>query len=78
MRSAPTAPRRGWADFRVRPYAVVYVDGRKVGTTPLPPVALPAGRHEVRLENPELGQTHRTALQVKAGEAVVLKHSFLN
>ena len=41
-------------------------------------VALPAGRHEVRLENPELGQTHRTALQVKAGEAVVLKHSFLN
>jgi hypothetical protein len=50
----------------VRPWAEVWVDGQKVGHTPMQ-VAVPPGRHTVELKNAELGyhKTYRIRAQPK-------------
>jgi eukaryotic-like serine/threonine-protein kinase len=50
------------------PWAEVYIEERKIGTTPLPePVALPVGEHRVRLVN-EFCDTVIDTVKVVAGE----------
>jgi hypothetical protein len=54
--SAEPAPRRkvvrergpGWLTVDSRPYATIYVDGKKIGLTPVLRLELPAGGHRVR------------------------------
>jgi hypothetical protein len=53
------------------PWAVVLVDGRRVGETPIGHIALRIGRHEVVLRNPELGE-RRVTVDVKNGEPTLL------
>jgi serine/threonine-protein kinase len=50
---------KGVVDLRVHPWADVEIDGRRLGTTPLEPIELSAGRHQLRLVNGEL-QLQRT------------------
>lgn len=50
------------------PYAVVYVDGKKVGTTPLRDVRVRAGKHTVRFVNPERKLTKTVRIRVTAGQ----------
>ena len=45
----PPAPRFGTLRFKAVPWAEVRVDGKLIGTTPLAPRRVPAGRHEVVL-----------------------------
>jgi serine/threonine-protein kinase len=52
----------------VQPWAVVYVCGKKLGVTPLPPLTLVEGRCTVRLLNPSLGVTRELPVVVRAGE----------
>jgi serine/threonine-protein kinase len=47
-----TAVRRP-LEFRVNPWATVYLDGKLLGDTPLDPVQVWEGRHRVTLVNPE-------------------------
>ena len=51
------------------PWAAVRVDGRAVGTTPVAPLALAAGLHEVTFENPGF-PTHTMTVRVAPGETV--------
>ncbi|MDF1565953.1 MAG: PEGA domain-containing protein [Deltaproteobacteria bacterium] len=54
----------------------VKIDGINRGQTPIAPVELAPGRHEVVIENP-LRQTHRQVLRLRAGEERTLKVKLL-
>ncbi len=45
-------PANGQLQFYVKPWADVKIDGREAGTTPLSPIALSPGTHEVQLIHP--------------------------
>ncbi len=53
---------------RVLPWAIVRIDGRTVGTTPLPPIDVPAGTHEVELENGDLHIRRTITVDIKSGQ----------
>jgi serine/threonine protein kinase len=38
----------GWYAIDSNPYATIFIDGRKIGDTPLDRISLPAGAHQVR------------------------------
>lgn len=44
------------------PWAEVWIDGEKLGETPIGNHALPLGRHDVLFRHPELGEQHHTAV----------------
>jgi serine/threonine-protein kinase len=52
-----------------RPWSQVYVDGRLVGNTPLLNLPLRAGKHKVKLVNPELGMSKQMTVQIDKGKA---------
>jgi archaellum component FlaG (FlaF/FlaG flagellin family) len=43
-----------------QPWAEVFVDGERVGETPIGTLARPVGRHEIVLRHPDLGERRRT------------------
>ena len=67
------APAAGGAEgsLRVnsRPWSQVYVDGRMIGNTPLLNVPLRAGKHKVKLVNPQLGMSKQLTVQIAKGKA---------
>ena len=64
---------KGTLEFRIRPYAVVSLDGKVLGQTPLAAVDVPVGKHTLRLVNKELGKDVTKSIEVKAGEPNVFK-----
>ena len=62
--------RNGKVDFRIRPYAEVFIDGKKVGDTPFPPLTLTTGHHKLRVVNEKLNKDLAIDLNVKPGENV--------
>jgi hypothetical protein len=52
------------------PWAVVYVDGQKVGQTPIVDHPITSGPHEIRLVNTQLDITKDIQIQAQPGEAV--------
>ena len=56
---------------QAKPWAVVYIDGKEVGTVPLRdrPFYLQPGRHVLRVENDALGVSREVTVDVRAGEA---------
>ncbi len=58
---------KGKLDIKVSPWAVVSVDGRRVGTTPLSDQTVWEGRHVVTLVNPDLGVERHVPVDVQAG-----------
>ena len=60
--------RLGFLNVRVSPWARVMIDGKTYGLTPLTPVALYEGRHEVILENPDLKARQKIVAEVSAGK----------
>lgn len=67
-------PKTGRLELRIRPYATVFIDGKEVGDTPLPPQQLTIGKHHVRLVNPSLGKDVALEVAVHPGDNV-LKHN---
>jgi serine/threonine-protein kinase len=65
----------GQVEFRVRPFGKVWVDGRLLGETPFDAVTLGAGKHQVRVQNRELGKDVNLAFEVKEGPNV-FRYSF--
>jgi serine/threonine protein kinase len=65
------AARLGRLDINVSPPAAVYVDGVHVGESPLSGIELPAGEHDVRLENRDLGVSRSTRVVVPEGQTHV-------
>ena len=63
----------GTLEFRIRPYAIVYLDGKKVGETPFAAIDVPEGLYVVTAVNPTLGKRVTRSIEVKAGEANVFR-----
>ena len=59
-------PTPGTLVVAAEPWAAVRVNGRAVGTTPLPPLALAPGTHEVVFENPAF-PAHAVTVRVAPG-----------
>ncbi|AKQ67578.1 Serine/threonine-protein kinase pkn6 [Myxococcus hansupus] len=64
---------KGRLEFRIRPYAVVSLDGKVLGQTPFAAVEVPEGRHTVRIVNKVLGKDVTQTIDVKAGQSNVFK-----
>ena len=75
--AAPAPLGKGTIEFRVVPFATVFLDGKELGVTPFEPVELVEGRHTVRLINHELGKDVTRDLQVEAGRGSVFKFNLL-
>ncbi len=54
------------------PVLTVYVDARKVGDTPFPPITLPVGRHALRLVNNENGIDEHLAITITDGKETLI------
>ncbi|MCP3163763.1 protein kinase domain-containing protein [Myxococcus qinghaiensis] len=76
----PRAPAKvvatGMLEFRIRPYATVYLNGKDIGNTPMAPVSVPEGKHTIRLVNPELKRDETQKFEVKAGQNNTFKFNF--
>ncbi|MCC7125550.1 MAG: PEGA domain-containing protein [Acidobacteria bacterium] len=53
---------RGVLHVNARPWADVWIDGRRVGETPVGNVSLPIGAHEVLLRHPQFGESRHTVI----------------
>jgi serine/threonine-protein kinase len=59
----------GFLTLDARPYATVYVDGRRVGDTPIVDLALQPGEHRVRAVSAD-GTTRRFRVTLKSGDVI--------
>ncbi|ATB30221.1 serine/threonine protein kinase [Melittangium boletus] len=64
---------KGSLELRIVPYATVFVDGRRLGETPMGPALLPAGHHTVKLVNAKLSKVVTRTIEVKPAQSTVLK-----
>lgn len=55
---------RAYLNINAKPWADVYIDGKKVGTTPLAEVPVSAGTHAVRLFNPNLNKEETVKVEL--------------
>jgi hypothetical protein len=62
----PTAIRidapSGTLSINARPWAEVFIDGERVGETPIGNLSRPIGRHEIVLRHPELGERRQSVV----------------
>lgn len=70
----PELAKTGRLELRIRPYATVYLDGRLLGDTPLPPIRVAVGKHKLRLVNTSLGQDIEIQTVVKPGDNVIKRN----
>ena len=75
--SAPKSVAKGTVEFRIRPYATVFLSGKELGDTPMEPVDLPAGNYTVKLVNKSIPKTVTLSIRVVNGETTVVRHNFL-
>ncbi len=73
---APTERRNGKLFLDASPWAHVFIDGEKVGTTPVTNHSLAPGAHQIRLTNPELGLSRNLKIEVGPGQVVRKKVAF--
>jgi hypothetical protein len=57
----PVALPNGSISLNATPWAEVWIDGEKVGETPIGNYAIPIGPHEIVFKNPDLGEQHHAA-----------------
>ena len=67
----PVALPKGTVHLNATPWAEVFVDGTKVGDTPIGNLQVAVGPHEIVFKHPELGERSHAAT-VKVGEALRL------
>jgi tRNA A-37 threonylcarbamoyl transferase component Bud32 len=67
------APRFGTIDLHVDPWALVYLDGRKIGEAPVRGLSLPLGRHRLKLVNPVQRRQMTLNVEVPAKHAYRVK-----
>jgi serine/threonine-protein kinase len=67
-------PTGGEGTLRVntRPWSQVFVDGRLIGNTPQMNIPLPAGRHTVRLVNPDFNIQETVPVTIRSGQTETL------
>jgi hypothetical protein len=58
---------KGSIAINALPWAEVWIDGERVGETPIGNLSLPLGPHEILFRHPELGEQHfATTVTLKA------------
>ena len=62
----------GWLSFVLPVPAQIYEKGTLLGTTEMPRIMVPAGRHELEIVNAGLGLKTRRSVQVVEGKTAVL------
>ncbi|HZF53334.1 MAG TPA: serine/threonine-protein kinase [Polyangiaceae bacterium] len=67
----PSSP--GSLQVVVNPWGDVIVDGKSVGTTPMPAIQLAPGPHSVVVKNAELGATRSASVTIKPGQTASVK-----
>ena len=60
---------RGVVNLNASPWAEVFLDGQRVGETPIGNLAVPIGPHEIVFRHPQFGE-RRHAVSVTAGVPV--------
>ncbi|HWN71777.1 MAG TPA: serine/threonine-protein kinase [Haliangium sp.] len=72
-RSAPSSPAAepGRLKINLLPYARITIDGQSRGQTPVD-LSLPAGAHQLVLENPDTGQRSERRIDVAPGQTLVI------
>ena len=63
----------GFLTLRVVPWATVYIDDEKIGTTPFAPVRMSAGTHRVRLVNDEINAARELRVTIQPGRTSSLR-----
>jgi len=58
--SAGLEPATGTLSVNAQPWAEVWVDGKRIGETPIGNLSLPIGNHDLMLRHPQLGERRRT------------------
>jgi len=74
-RAAPPDGPPGFVTIDARPYATVFIDGERIGDTPLLNVRLPSGRHRVKAVTAD-GNNKRRTIVVLPGETEQLRFQF--
>ena len=62
----PVVLPKGEISINARPWAEVFVDGNRIGETPVSQLSLPVGIHEILFRHPDLGE-RRVSVVVKIG-----------
>ena len=58
---------KGTISVNAQPWADVWIDGERIGETPIGNLSLAIGTHSVLFRHPELGEQHHTALVTLKG-----------
>ena len=66
-------PRKGRLRILVRPWARVTLDGKRLGVTPLAPISLYEGAHQLTLENSDLDVRKRMTVTIQPDRERVIK-----
>jgi serine/threonine-protein kinase len=70
--TTPAPPLQGWLKILPKQWAYVSVDGRDLGQTPLPAIALSPGSHGVVLSNPDY-KLFTQKVDIRAGETTIIR-----
>jgi hypothetical protein len=62
---------RGTANLNATPWAEVWMDGKKIGDTPLANLPLPLGTHELIFKNPKYGE-RRVTTTIRANAPIAI------
>ncbi|MFY0526536.1 protein kinase domain-containing protein [Archangium gephyra] len=68
---------KGLLEFRVRPYATVFLSGKLLGDTPMEPVALLEGHYTVKFVNESIPKTVIQSVRVVSGETTIVRVNLL-
>jgi len=73
---APRPQEPGFLRLATQPWTTVYLQGRKLGVTPLVDLELPAGRHTLRAVNPGKGIERTIQVVIHPGQTTVKSIKF--
>ena len=70
----PVAP--GFLSINTQPWTRVFVDGQRLDVTPIERATLPAGKHKLRLVNPEKGIEKKFNIKIAPGKVTRVFRSY--
>jgi eukaryotic-like serine/threonine-protein kinase len=74
--SKPAAPKMGRLDFRIRPAGIVFIDGKRIGETPLGrEIPVPVGAHQIKVIEPTSKKVLEKTFTVRPGSQA-FTHNF--
>lgn len=69
--------KKGKLSLSVKPWANIYINGKKIGQTPIPPKVLYEGTYKVVLKNPKYSSFSKT-IKIKSGKTTLIMKDLKN